>query len=141
NGTWSVLIGSGRVQDSSSPATTVSNLGIGNNILLWTVTNDVCPASSDTLTIIVHDLLVPTLITPNNDGRNDFLILRGTEELIDNELIIFDRRGVMVFRDDNYRNNWNGVDLNGKPLADDTYFYVFRSKGVPSRSGYIVIRR
>lgn len=140
-GLWSVVTGSGSIQNSSSPVTVVSNLGLGKNVLLWTVSNGVCPASSDTLNIIVHDLVIPTLITPNNDGRNDFLVLRGTEELIDNELIIFDRRGVMVFRDDDYRNNWNGVDLNGKPLADDTYFFVFRAKGVPPRTGYIVVRK
>jgi gliding motility-associated-like protein len=108
---------------------------------MWTVTNGVCPASSDSVAIEVHDLVIPTLITPDMNGKNDYFILRGKETLERTELIIFDRRGVKVYENKNYDNEWNGVDYNGNPLPDDTYFFVLKSENGKSLSGYIVIRR
>lgn len=140
-GTWSIVAGTGSFTNPLVPVTTISDLGIGENIFLWTVTNGVCLPASDTLKIIVKDLTVPTLITPNNDGRNDFFVLSGIEYQFNNELSVFDRRGVLVFRDKDYENNWDGVDYNLKPLADDTYFFVLKTGDGRQRTGFIVIRR
>jgi gliding motility-associated-like protein len=139
-GVWSVLKGTAFIANPSASSTTVSNLEIGENILIWRVANGVCLPSSDSLKIRVLDLLIPTLITPNNDGRNDYFVLNGIETEQDVELTIFDRRGVIVFTDKHYKNDWNGVDYKGRPLADDTYFFVFKTRGRP-RSGFVVIRR
>lgn len=140
-GTWSVVEGSGLITNPAAPVTTIGDLGIGENTFLWTVSNGVCPAATDSLKIIVTDLTVPTLITPNNDGRNDFFVLSGIENQFNNELSVFDRRGVLVFRDKDYQNNWNGVDYNEKPLADDTYFFVLKTGDGRQRTGFIVIRK
>jgi len=140
-GTWSVFSGTGEFFDSTYPATTVSNLSLNENGLIWTVTNEVCPVSSDTVFITVNNLVIPTLITPNMDGRNDYFVLRGIETLGKTELIIFDRRGAQVYKNSNYDNGWNGVDYNGNPLPDDTYFFIMKTGKGKSISGYIVIRR
>lgn len=140
-GAWSVVEGSGLITNPAAPVTTIGELGIGENTFLWTVSNGVCPAAVDSLKIIVTDLTVPTLITPNNDGRNDFFVLSGIENQFNNELSVFDRRGVLVFRDKDYQNNWNGVDYNERPLADDTYFFVLKTGDGRQRTGFIVIRK
>ncbi|HEX2967682.1 MAG TPA: gliding motility-associated C-terminal domain-containing protein [Bacteroidales bacterium] len=140
-GLWSVYSGSGQFTNPSSAITTISNLDAGENVFLWTVTNAVCPSSTDTLSIFVKDLTAPTLITPNNDGINDFFILDGVENFTANELTVFDRRGVLVFRSRDFKNDWNGMDYNGHPLAEDTYFYVLKTGNGKQRSGFIVIRR
>jgi gliding motility-associated-like protein len=140
-GQWSVFSGSGRIEDPASPSTTITQLGIGENLFLWTLENGACPESVDTLRVFVTDLIVPTLITPNEDGRNDFFVLQGIEAFTENDLRVFDRRGVLVYRNGNYQNDWNGVDYNGKPLHPDTYFFVLTTGDGRSRSGYIVIRR
>jgi gliding motility-associated-like protein len=119
----------------------VSKLSLGRNKFLWAVTNRVCPPSLDSVTITVHDLIIPTLITPNMDGKNNYFVLREIEKLGKTELIIFDRRGAQVYTNENYDNNWDGVDYNGNPLPDDTYFYVLKTENGKSISGYIVIRR
>ena len=75
------------------------------------------------------------------DGRNDYFVIKGLSSLGKTELLIFDRRGVQVYRNPDYNNLWNGVDFNKKPLPDDTYFYVIKSENGKSISGYIVIRR
>jgi gliding motility-associated-like protein len=76
------------------------------------------------------------------DGKNDFFILKGSDNSDKIELVIFDRRGVEVYKNNNYDDSWNGVDFNGRPLADDTYFYVVKAgNDVPPIKGYIVVRR
>jgi gliding motility-associated-like protein len=140
-GAWSLISGTGEVFDVADPGSLVSGLSVGQNVFRWTVTNSVCPAVSDDVTLIVNDLLVPTLITPNLDGRNDYFVLKGLESLGRTDLVIFDRRGMKMYENTDYDNLWDGVDYNSNPLPDDTYFYVLRFANGASLSGYIVIRR
>ena len=90
---------------------------------------------------LFKNLIIPTLITPNGDGRNDYFVLKGLTILGKTELIIFDRKGAEVYKNMDYDNSWNGVDYNKSHLPDDTYFYVLKSENGKSLSGYIVIRR
>jgi gliding motility-associated-like protein len=140
-GVWRLISGTGEIVDSTAANTTVNGLAVGDNKLLWTVSNGFCPPSRDTLIISVINFEIPTLITPNMDGRNDYFVLRGLSTLGKTELIIFDRRGIQVYRNTNYDNTWDGVDYNKKPLPDDTYFYIIRTANGKSFRGYIVIRR
>ena len=140
-GMWSVISGTCVLSDTSYARSSVDNLSVGENKFLWTVTNGVCPASRDTVMVIVHDLIIKTLITPNMDGRNDYFVLRGLNALGKTELEIFDRRGVQVYSNRNYDNLWNGVDYKGNPLPDDTYFCIIKTGNGKTINGYIVIRR
>jgi gliding motility-associated-like protein len=140
-GTWSVISGTGEFSPATGAITELTGLSVGENIILWTVTNDVCPASNDYASIVVNDLVIPTLITPNMDGKNDYFVLIGIESLGKTELVIFDRRGAQVYKNSDYDNSWHGVDYNEKPLLDDTYYFVIRSESGKSFSGYIVVRR
>jgi gliding motility-associated-like protein len=140
-GTWSIFEGSGVFSHPNASETTVSGLDLGENILLWRVSNGVCPYSDDYVTITVNDLLIPTLITPNGDSYNEYFVLRGIETLGKTELTIFDRRGAQVYKNMTYDNSWNGLGYNGNELPEDTYFYVMKSQNGKSLSGYIVIRR
>lgn len=141
SGVWSVISGTGELSDSTLANTSVENLSIGVNQFLWTVKNGYCPLSRDTANIVVNDFVIPTLITPNMDGRNDYFVLGGLSTLGRSELVIFDRRGAQVYKNSDYDNSWNGVDYNKNPLPDDTYFYVLKTANGKSISGYIVIRR
>jgi gliding motility-associated-like protein len=140
-GIWSVISGSAGFSNDTMTKTKVSGLSVGVNKFLWTVTNEVCSISTDTVIISVRNLIVPTLITPNMDGKNDYFILKGSEAVGKMEIIIFDRRGVQVYKNSNYDNSWNGVDYNGRPLSDDTYFYIVKTDNGPTAKGYVVIRR
>ena len=140
-GVWSLISGTGEFFDSTYARTSVKGLSLNENKYLWTVKNGVCPASTDTVIITVHDLVIPTLITPNMDGKNDYFVIRGLNAKGKVELVIFDRRGVQVYKNVNYDNLWNGVDFKGDPLPDDTYFYVIQTENDKSLSGYVVIRR
>jgi gliding motility-associated-like protein len=141
SGLWSVDTGTGEFNDNTDPGTTVSKLAPKNNILLWTVTRGVCTPVTDSVTITVSDIIIPTLLTPNGDPMNEYFEVQGIEALGKTELIVFDRRGAMVFKNSDYDNKWNGVDYNENPLPDDTYFYVLKSSNGMSKKGYVVIRR
>lgn len=61
---------------------------------------------------------IPNVITPNNDGVNDFFAIFNLEDYPDNELIIFDRNNKVIFNVRGYQNNW---DAQGVPQG--VYFY------------------
>ena len=105
------------------------------------MTNGTCPASTDSVKIIVNNLIIPTLITPNLDGKNDFFVINGVENLGKSELVVFNRWGAKVYENKNYDNSWDGVDENADPLPDDTYFFVFKPEKSKALTGYVVIRR
>lgn len=54
-GSWVVVSGSGTFDDETSPTAQVSGLGIGVNILAWSIDNGPCGSSSDQMTITVFD--------------------------------------------------------------------------------------
>lgn len=88
---------------------------------------------------------VPTVITPNNDGINDAVVIPCLlqENTYKNaQLMIFNRWGDEVFRSGRpYRNNWSGT-YNGEELPVGTYFYIFDlGDGSTPVRGYIVIQR
>jgi gliding motility-associated-like protein len=37
---------------------------------------------------------------------------------------IFNRWGNIVYENEDYQDEWNGVDQNGKPLSEGVYFYT-----------------
>ena len=140
-GLWELVTGTGNIFNPVDPATSVSGLSAGENVFSWTVTNGACDPVSDLVVINVNNLTIPTLITPNLDGRNDYFILRGLGTLGRTGLTIFDRRGLKVYENSDYQNDWDGTDYNSNPLPDDTYFYVIRADNGVSVSGYVVVRR
>jgi large repetitive protein len=139
-GFWTLVLGSAKIESPSGTTTKLTGLAPGVNRVLWTVSNDVCSPSLDFITITVNDFVIPTLITPNMDGKNDYFVLQGLVTLGKTELTVFDRRGIQVFSNSNYDNKWNGIDNNGNMLPDDTYFFTLKTENGKSLSGYIVIR-
>ena len=69
---------------------------------------------------------VPNAITPNEDGKNDALVIDNIEKYPKNELIIFNRWGDILYKAKPYANDWNGTNQQGKPLPEGTYYYLLR---------------
>jgi gliding motility-associated-like protein len=139
-GEWEILTGTGVISDKNSNTTNVSALSMGENKILWSVTNGVCSESTDTVMIIINDVILQTLITPNLDGNNDFFEIKGLDGMGKMSFIVFNRWGARVFENDEYDNLWDGVDYNGNPLPDDTYFYILKSEKIKTIKGFFVIK-
>jgi len=92
-----------------------------------------CPTLCDTGAVIIDVMLdpldpgvyVPDGITPNGDGVNDCLIIEGIENHEENELLIFDRWGNLIFQASPYKNSWDG-NYNNVGLPEGAYYYVLR---------------
>jgi len=84
---------------------------------------------------------VPNVITPNNDGINDYFFVSEKLMLEPVHLIVYNRWGVKVFEDNDYANNWDGDNMVGKPLNDGTYYYVLILPDAKDRAGFITIIR
>lgn len=64
-------------------------------------------------------LVIPNVMTPNGDGTNDILTIQNLMVWEYRELTIFNRWGTIVYRSDDYQNDWDG----GK-LSDGVYFGI-----------------
>lgn len=71
-------------------------------------------------------VLVPKYFSPNGDGVMDNFIIQDIRKY-ENEVIIFNKWGDVIFQKRNYDNRWNGV-YNGREVAEDTYMYLVRVK-------------
>jgi len=75
-------------------------------------------------------IFVPEIFTPNGDGVNDFLILKGLENYPKAYIIVFNQWGQVVFNADGpYQNDWGGnmrtEELtNSQILPEGVYFYI-----------------
>ena len=80
------------------------------------------------------EIEVNQMITPNGDGRNDFLFIRGVERTLSNKLRIYNRWGVEVYIGDDYNNQNNVFDGRSRGrstlsvndfLPSGVYYYIF----------------
>jgi len=113
----------------SGPDTTVFTLKVTDTYGCW---------ASDSVTInvfVLENILLPNILTPNGDSKNDLWILNPKIQLEGSNLVIFNRWGEIVFEADSYTNNWDGTyKATGKKLPDGTYYYVLK---VPLQNNHV----
>jgi gliding motility-associated-like protein len=140
-GRWTLLNGTGQLTDENDPLSEVTGLSLGDNEFAWSIVTGVCEDVTDNVLITVRDIQTPTVITPNNDGLNDFLEFPGITLQPGSELIIYNRWGTEVYRNRAYQNDWNGKDHKGRDLINDTYFYVLKLPSSRIIKSFVEIRR
>lgn len=147
-GYWTPVNPQVTLEDSAKAFTAAYGLGYGNNQFIWTVVNGTCRDSA-LLTIFRKDTLdclekikMPTAFSPNFDGFNDFLIIKGLEDFPDNTIELYNRWGQLVYSKESYRNDWYGLDPEGVPLPDGTYFVILKVRFINKvYNTYIDMRR
>jgi gliding motility-associated-like protein len=100
-----------------------------NNLYLTPANHVLCLAIQDAVgcvdtlcspfIVVPAEVATPNVITPNNDGKNDFLAFEYLEFYPENQLRILNRWGAVVFEQTGYANTWDGDEL-----TDGVYFYV-----------------
>ena len=130
--------------------TTASDLDWGPNLMRLYISNGTCPEERDSVVVTVEEnVFIPQGISPQvSIGRNDYFWIENVGN-VPNELAIFARNGNIVYRIDNFmaggntpEDGWDGKDMKGNPLPDDTYYYVLTVRGdfPKTFTGYIVIK-
>ncbi|OWW23383.1 hypothetical protein B4Q04_20645 [Zobellia sp. OII3] len=100
------------------------------------------------------DIVVMQMVTPNGDGKNEFLWIENVDKALNNSLKIFNRWGVAVYEGEDYNNQNNVFDGRSKGrstisgadyLPAGVYFYIFKYSTVNKQnitdSGYIYISK
>ena len=98
------------------------------------------------------DIIVMQMVTPNGDGKNEFLWIENVDLALNNKLRIYNRWGIAVYEGENYNNQNNVFDGRSKGrstvsagdyLPAGVYFYIFEYNTVDqndiTNSGYIYI--
>lgn len=82
------------------------------------------------LTVPVRDssgrIHIHNALSPNNDGFNDVWLIDLIEDNPFNEVQVLNKWGNVIWERTGYRNDWEGVAMNGDKLPDGTYFYIVR---------------
>lgn len=81
------------------------------------------------------------ILTPNGDGRNDYLDLSAFMDGRECEFTVMNRWGSTVYNNNEYSNDWPGVDNANRPLPDGTYYYILFCDRQITKTGPITLIR
>ncbi len=76
--------------------------------------------------ITTNDLFVPNAFTPNGDGKNDILLVKGTS-IKSMQFLIYNQWGEKVFESTRQDTGWDGT-VSGKSQPVGVYVYVLKAE-------------
>lgn len=96
-----------------------------NYTMTVTDANGCISADNALVTVLPYCLKVMDAFTPNGDGMNDRWLATNNGGTCTKQVYVtvFNRYGHIVYKNDNYLNDWDGT-YKGKPVPDGTYYYV-----------------
>ncbi|UPT68392.1 MAG: gliding motility-associated C-terminal domain-containing protein [Sphingobacteriales bacterium JAD_PAG50586_3] len=109
---------------------------ISDSTITLIVTNS--SGCTDTLTLIFEAIPanIPNVFTPNGDGINETFVIPKALVIENCKLIVWNRWGKVVYRTDNYKNDWDG-----EKHSDGVYYFVFTEPDGKGASGTVTILR
>ena len=133
NGTWESQSSSVHINGS---VINPSTLPIGTHTFTYTEQAGMC-TNQVVIEVEVEDscrtdrasrIEVSKVLTPNEDGHNDYFIVEGPDAHGNKiSLMVFDRWGQQVYKSDDYQNDWSATRGNNQGrLSSGTYFYVIQ---------------
>jgi len=130
----------GAVSYSWSPSYALSNSGIFNPIANPEVTTTYTVSATDifgctdtsSITIFVqsNEYWIPKAFSPDANGKNDVLFVRG-DEIEDFEFVIFNNSGELLYLSNNILEGWDGIKQStGELVPEGAYVYFIKGKKV-----------
>jgi len=136
-----VNLGNSYIKGGMAYGTITSNEFVPNDYEVITIGGS--KSSSEEFSTIELDNY---FLSPNGDGKNDYLVIDGIENSPNNDLQIFNRYGIMVYSQANYENefigisNRNSVINKGAKLESGIYFYIIQLKELKqTHQGYLYL--
>ncbi|MGE5447679.1 MAG: Ig-like domain-containing protein, partial [Bacteroidales bacterium] len=117
---------------------------IGNDNFSYELCDSNGDCSTAMVTIVVEDVLIPNqILTPNADDHNDTFIIKGIEYYPTNKVTIYNRWGNIVYKKNNYQNEWDGYSnvskVGSKSLPLGTYFYLIDYANNRHKTGFVYL--
>ena len=88
------------------------------------------------------------VVSPNGDGAHDFFQIACIENYPDNNIVIYNRWGIMVYQQEAYNNTWSGISdgrstyKRNELLPVGTYYYILNlGDGSKPLAGYLYLTR
>jgi len=100
-------------------------LKITDLILIENIKNDttiIVEPSNPNSTINNTDVFIPTAFTPNEDGENDILLVRG-ENIQEVNMMVYNQWGEMIFQSFSREYGWNGL-VDGEAAQIGNYVFL-----------------
>jgi len=132
-----------------------SGIQPGFYVYRYTIANGRCPRIIEVYMTIdddcivlpcsIADLNISKVVTPNNDGHNDYFHIGGLEACgFTYDVKIFNRWGALVYENPNYQNDWYGKAdgaISDSNLPAGTYYYLVNivNSGFDVFNGYIYL--
>lgn len=91
-----------------------------------TIDENGCLHTDEVVVYVDGSLYVPNAFTPNGDGVNDIFHVQG-RDIVEYELLIFNRWGELFFESNNLDTSWDGT-YKGKVVQIDVYVWKIRYK-------------
>ncbi len=135
--------------DAAGDIQFVANQGyVGQDVFTYELCNPTCANDCSIAQVALEigqkaGCIIPTIMTPNRDGINDFFMIPCIEtgNFPGNEVIIFNQWGDEIYRAAPYTNNWQGT-YNGEDVPAGTYYYVVSfDRNTEPEAGFLVIER
>ncbi len=102
--------------------------------------DDECSEAEVLIEIITSKNYDKGVLTPNNDGVNEVLVIPGYKEnevIPESKISVFNRWGQLVYETTNYKNDWRGNYMSNpdSPLPEGIYYYQMHDKDYKSFLG------
>ncbi len=128
--------------------TYVPNLNqVGVDSLRYKICDLACPDNCAQAKVVfelgdLDNCDVPTYLSPNDDGINDYLLIPCVDNVANrnNHLQIFNEWGDKVFDASPYKNDFNG-NYKSNPLPEGTYYFIFEHSEAKAQTGFLILDR
>ncbi|MFN8345472.1 MAG: gliding motility-associated C-terminal domain-containing protein [Spirosomataceae bacterium] len=87
-----------------------------------------------------NNIFIPEGFSPNSDGINDFFVIKKPIN-VHVSLEIYNRWGGLVYKAEDYKNDWNGGTVAQTNVPAGTYFYVIKLNDGREFSRFMTISR
>jgi gliding motility-associated-like protein len=139
------------IQPGSSEVFTIrlvaTEVGVFNSEI--SITSDFAPFTFSVVGEVTAEqpgaITVYNAVSPNGDGKHDYLEIERIEQYPTNRVVIMNRWGDIVYEAGGYDNStvrFEGLSNNGSELPPGTYYYQIElGDGTEMQTGFVTLRR
>jgi gliding motility-associated-like protein len=134
NGVWSIGSGTGNISNVNSPTSAVTNLSVGVNSLIWTVTLPGCSPVQDVVDIVVNPATSIANAGSNQQICGDAAVLNAVLPTVGNGVWSLISGSGTIANTSN-----NATNVSGLSLGDNIFEWTVSSTGCPPTTDQVTI--